>query len=132
MTFLFTSLIWSPATPITRLTNVSLILMGYRNTMMSPRCTSSYGRMCFGHRTGRRIGQLVDQQMIANQQRVLHRSGRDHERLHQRGGAKQQQDDGDGPFGDHATRDVIAERLERVLRRCFHYFSLFFSHYQLL
>ena len=50
------------------------------------------------------IGQLVHQQVIADQQRVFHGTGRNHEGLHQRGGAEQQEQDGDGPFGDGPAR----------------------------
>ena len=66
--------------------------------------------------------------MIAHQQRIFHRAGRNHERLHQRGGPEQQQNNGYGPFSDYATGDIVAERPERVLCRCLDYVCLFFSH----
>ena len=50
------------------------------------------------------IGQLIHQQMIADQQRVFHGSGGNHEGLNQEGGAEQQQQNGDGPFGDRSAR----------------------------
>ena len=42
--------------------------------------------------------------MVAHQQRVFHGTGGNHESLHQGGGAEEQKDDGDGPFGDETAR----------------------------
>ena len=46
-------------------------------------------------RGARAEDELVDEQMIADQEVVLHRSGRDLERLHDEGADEQRQDDGD-------------------------------------
>jgi len=50
--------------------------------------------------------------MVADQQRVLHRTRGNHEGLHQVRRAEKQQDDGDGPFRDETAlrfrRRVIA------------------------
>ena len=54
--------------------------------------------MCFETGPDGRIGQFIHQQMVADEQRVFHRSGGDDEGLNQVRGAEQQQDDGDGPF----------------------------------
>ena len=51
-----------------------------------------------------RIGQFIHQQMVADEQRVFHRSGGDDESLHQVRGAEQEQDDGDGPFRNETAR----------------------------
>ena len=50
-------------------------------------------------RTGGRVGKLVHQQVIADQQGIFHGAGRDDESLHQGSGAEQEQDDGDRPLG---------------------------------
>ena len=68
--------------------------------MMSPRLTSRIGEQVLVIGPARSVGQLVHQQMVADQQRVLHRPGGDDERLYQRRGAEQQQNDGDRPLGD--------------------------------
>ena len=72
--------------------------------MMSPRFTFSIRQQILAHGTGRRIGQFVHQQVVADQQRILHRSSRDDEGLYQRRGAEQQQENGDRPLGDGAAR----------------------------
>jgi len=46
------------------------------------------GQQILAHRAGGGVTQLVHQEVIADQQRVLHRAGGDDERLHQRGGAE--------------------------------------------
>ncbi len=56
------------------------------------------------HGAGGRIGQFVDQKVVADQQRILHRAGGNHEGLYQSGGAEKEKDDGDGPFGNKAPR----------------------------
>ena len=66
-----------------------------------------------GDRSGRRIGELVDQQVVADEQRVLHGPGGDDEGLHQRGGAEQEQEDGDRPLGDKSPLRVLPERRRR-------------------
>ncbi len=58
-------------------------------------------------------GKLVHQQMIADQQRVFHGAGGNHEGLNQEGGAEQQQQNGDGPFGDSSARRFLRCRFSR-------------------
>ena len=82
--------------------------------MMSPRFTSRVGQQVLGDRAGGREGQLVDQQVVADQQRVFHRPRGDDEGLHQGGGAEQQQDDGDCPFGDEASLRRLKTRAPRA------------------
>ena len=55
--------------------------------MMSPRLHLRIGQQILADRTRRREGQLVHQQVVADQQGVFHGAGRNDERLHQRGGA---------------------------------------------
>ena len=74
--------------------------------MMSPRFGFSYGSMYLEIGPRRRVSQLIDQQVIADEQRILHGPGGNHERLHQCGGAEEQQDNGDGPLGDKAARRI--------------------------
>ena len=62
------------------------------------------GQKMLGKMPGWSVSHFVHQQVISNQQRVLHRARRDHESLHQSGGAEEQQDNGHGPFGDEAAR----------------------------
>ncbi len=50
------------------------------------------------------IGQLVHQQMIADEECVLHRSRWNNECLNQCGSAEQKQQNGNGPFGDRSSR----------------------------
>src|SRR5450755_286901 len=57
-----------------------------------------------GDRAGRGVGQLVHQEVIADEQRILHGACGNHESLDQRGGAEEEQDDGDCPFGDETAR----------------------------
>ncbi len=57
------------------------------------------GQQMLAQRVRRRIGQLVDDQVIAGEQGVVHRSGGDDERLRDGGGAEQQDQDRDGPLG---------------------------------
>ncbi len=59
--------------------------------------------------SGGRVDQLVHQNVIAHQQGVFHGCAGDHESLHQAGGGKQQQDDGDGPLGDDAAFHIVSE-----------------------
>ena len=66
--------------------------------------------------------------MVADQERVFHGSGGNHERLHQGGGAKEKQDDGHGPFGDHAARDIALARLLGLFRRFLGYDGLLLTH----
>ena len=89
----------------------------------------------FGQRSGRRVRQLVDQQMIANQKRVFHRARRNDERLHKRCGPEQQQQDRHRPFGDESALRNIGLRLLGRLRfgfRFFHRDRLGFAHEQIL
>ncbi len=58
----------------------------------------------FADGSGRRVRQLVHEQMVANQEGVFHGSGGDDIGLDQRGGQKQQEQDGDGPLGDGSAR----------------------------
>ena len=65
------------------------------------------GQDIFRNRSRGRVSQFVDQQVIADEQRVFHGTRGNHERLHQRGGSKQKQDDGDGPLRNHSAGDVV-------------------------
>ena len=63
----------SPGMPTTRLMKCVRGSAGQRNTMMSPRCgCSSAGKSARRERHFGAIGQLVDQQKIADEQRLLH------------------------------------------------------------
>jgi hypothetical protein len=44
--------------------------------------------------------------MIADEQGVFHGAGGNDEGLHQRGGPEEQQQNGDGPFGDGSPRGI--------------------------
>ncbi len=70
---------------------------------------------------GRRVGELIDQQVVADEEGVFHGAGGDDESLDQAGGAEQQQDDGDGPFGDEAALLITNARGRRR--------GLVFGHY---
>ena len=72
--------------------------------MMSPSLGFFIGQDVLAEASRGRVGQLVHQQMIADEQRVFHGSGGNHEGLNQSGGAEQQQQNGDGPFGDGSAR----------------------------
>ena len=61
------------------------------------------------------VGELIDEKMIANQQGILHGSGGDDEGLHQRGSAEQEQENGDGPFGDGMARRFLFLLQENLL-----------------
>ena len=67
----------------------------------------------------RSVNQLVHQHVVANQQRALHRSAGNHERLDQRGGREKQQDDGHRPLGDepavHVLRHGAGNRRHRLV-----------------
>ena len=76
--------------------------------MMSPRLGSRIGQDEFRYRTLRRVGELIDQQVIADQQRVFHGARGDDEGLYQVRRAEEQQDDGNRPFGDKTARLVRA------------------------
>ncbi len=73
------------------------------------------GENILADRPSRRVGQLVDQQVVADQQRIFHRSGGDDEGLNQSRGSEQQQQNGNGPFRDHAARDIGLGRLRGLL-----------------
>jgi hypothetical protein len=64
--------------------------------MMSP-------RLVFGDRSARRESELIDEEVIADEQRVFHGTGGDHEGLHQSGGAEQEKDDGNRPLRDKSA-----------------------------
>jgi len=64
---------------------------------MSPRWRLPEGQDVAAYHSRRAVGHLVDQQMIADEQRVFHGPGGDHERLHQRRGEEDEKKDGDGP-----------------------------------
>ena len=87
----------SPGSPITRLMKSRSGSSGYLKTMTSVRRTSAIGSSAAlepGH--GRAGDELVDEQMIADEQVVFHRSGRDLERLHdERADEQRQHDRGD-------------------------------------
>ena len=69
---------------------------GYLNTMTSPRLIVPIGSSARSSARGARPEhELVDQQMIADEQVVLHRAGRNLERLHDERADEQRQDDGD-------------------------------------
>ncbi len=89
--------------------------------MMSPRLHIFVRQEVLRHRPGRRVRQLVNQQMVADEQRVLHRPGGNYEGLHERGRAEQQQDDGHRPLGDHAPWNIGFPRRFGLLRRLFGY-----------
>ena len=55
-------------------------------------------------RAGRRVDHLVDDHVIAGEQRDFHGRRRNHERLGDGRDPEQQEDDGDGPVGDEAAR----------------------------
>lgn len=50
------------------------------------------------------VSKFIDQQMVAHQQSVFHRAGRNNKGLNQRGGSEQQQDYGDGPLRNDPAR----------------------------
>src|SRR5713226_4440667 len=81
-----------------------------------------------GNGSRRRVSQLVNQQMISDQQRVFHRAGGNHERLHQGRGTEKKQDDGDGPFSNNATRDIALTRFLGLLRSLLGYGGLLLTH----
>ena len=60
---------------------------------------------------GRRVGELVHQQVVADEKRVLHRTRGNYERLDERRCAKQQQQYGHGPFRDRSALLRLAHRL---------------------
>ena len=92
-TFLFRSSIVSPGRPITRLMKSRSGSSGYLKTTMSPRRMSRTGSSARSSADRRRAeDELVDQQVIADQQVVLHRPGRDLERLHHPGPHEQRED----------------------------------------
>src|SRR3954465_11616199 len=93
-TFLFRSSIVSPGRPITRLMKSRSGSSGYLKTTMSPRRIGRTGSSArpIGRGGGREAAadrgggraedELVDEQVIADEQVVLHRSGGDLEGLH--------------------------------------------------
>ncbi len=66
--------------------------------------------MIFAERPGRRVSELVDQKMIANQQRVFHRTRRNHEGLDQRRRAEKQKQDRDCPFSNTVPNRLSSYR----------------------
>jgi len=58
------------------------------------------GQQIFRDGSGGRVGELIDQQVVAHKQRVFHGAGGDDEGLYKRSGAEQKKNNGDGPFGD--------------------------------
>src|SRR5579871_240305 len=56
-----------------------------------------------GNRTGRRVGKLIHQKMIADQKRIFHGAGRNDVSLNEIGGPEQQQNDGNRPFRQKPT-----------------------------
>ena len=94
---------------------------------MSPRCTSCRAAgICVTAPAGA-IGQLVHQQVVADQQRVFHGAGRDDEGLHESRGAEEEKDNGDGPFGDEpAMRHRLLRG--RFRRRVFYCDTVVFVH----
>ena len=72
--------------------------------MMSPCFGSSYGKQYLLTGPGGGIGQLVYQEVIADQQRVFHRPRWYHEGLHQRCRAEQKEKDGYRPLCDSPAR----------------------------
>src|SRR5579872_738048 len=86
------------------------------------------GQQVLGEPSGRSVRQLIHEQMVANEQRIFHRSGGDDERLHQRRRTEQQQNDGDGPFSNHAAWNVALPRLFGLLRSLLGHAGLFLTH----
>ena len=92
------SITWtvSPPTATQRLTRSSFGSSGERKTTMSPRCTGRNGSSC-RLRAGRRraVDEPVDEQVVADEEGVLHRAARDVEGLHDEGVREQQEHRGD-------------------------------------
>ena len=78
---------------------------GYLNTMTSPRCDLLHRQQRRSTRWLRAEHELVDQQMVADEQVLLHRAGRNLERLDDERPDEQREDDRDD------------ERLEILARR---------------
>src|SRR5208283_166870 len=76
------------------------------------------GKQVLADQPGGRVGQLVHQQMVANQQCVFHRSRRYHERLYESCCAEQQQQDRDGPLGNGAAPRIVLRCCRLVGFRC--------------
>ena len=74
-----------------------------------------------GGGAGRRVGELIDQEVIADEEGIFHGAGGDDESLDEAGSAEQQQDDGNGPFGDEAALLITNTRGRRR--------GLVFGHY---
>ena len=66
-------------------------------------------RQQFAPWAGRRVYQLIHQNVIADQQRAHHGCARNYERLHQRGGAEEQQDDGYRPLRDESALHICRQ-----------------------
>ena len=86
---------------------------GFLNTMMSPGLDVAVGQEPRQRRKARRVGELVDEQVVADEDRALHRAGRHLVGLHDEGPHEEDED----PRHQERLVPLARRRVPRAPRR---------------